>query len=125
MDEMPSVKQDGNGFKRWFRSAHFDLFTWQSPDGVFTSLQLCYDRGENEHVLRWDAGKGYWHEAVDLDESKPGRAMSALLRANGVFPRDLVLSRFLEEAAELPHNVVGFVEARLRELPLPPQPPAA
>ena len=120
MQELPAVKQDGNGRKRWFRSEHFDLFTWQSTAGDFTALQLCYDRGGNEHVLRWNHDRGYWHEAVDLDESKPGRTMSALLRADGVFPRDMVLARFLDEAIDLPREVSAFVTARLEELPTPP-----
>lgn len=120
MQEMPAVKQDGNGRKRWFRSEHFDLFTWQTVAGDFTALQLCYDRSGNEHVLRWNQDQGYWHEAVDLDERKPGRAMSALLRADGVFPRDLVLARFLDEAPPLPADVRAFVITRLEGLPPAP-----
>jgi hypothetical protein len=127
MQEIVNVKQDAEstrGKKRWFRDDAFDVFIWQNSAGNFTSLHLCYDRGGDEHILRWDPAIGYWHESVDADETKPGRAMSAILRANGVFPSDVVLRQFLAVAAQLPADVAAFVEARIRECPKGTRPPA-
>lgn len=118
MQEIRTVKQDpesGMGRKRWFRGDAFDIFTWQTADNRFTSLHLCYGRGSDEHILRWDADAGFHHESVDIDETKPGRAMSAILRANGAFPADLVLRQFLDIAPQLPKDVAAFIEDRIRQ----------
>ena len=134
MHEIPSVKQDaesGKGRKRWFRGDSFDIFTWQGTgkDGSeqFTSLHLCYGRSRDEHILRWDQHAGYFHESVDADEQKPGRSMSAILRANGAFPSDLVLQQFLDIAPQLPSDVAAFIEGRIRHCTTPtlPQVPPA
>lgn len=122
MREIIAVKQDGQGRKRWFRGDTFDIFTWQDGAGHFTSLHLCYDRGGDERVLRWDPAIGYWHESVDADEAKPGRAMSAILRANGAFPGDVVLRQFREVAPALPDDVAAFIEERIRLCPATPRP---
>lgn len=125
MQEIPSIKQDtesGLGHKRWFRGRGFDIFTWQDRGGGFTSLHLCYGLGDDEHILRWDHRKGFNHECVDADESKPGRAMSAILRANGAFPAERVLHQFLEIAPELPDEVARFIEDRIRRCPAGPAP---
>lgn len=130
MQEILTVKQDpesGQGRKRWFRGESFDIFTWQDTGKVggerFTSLHLCYGRGSDEHILRWDQIAGYFHESVDADEQKPGRAMSAILRANGAFPADLVLQQFLDIAPELPRDVAAFIEDRIRDSATCTQPP--
>lgn len=118
MHEIRTVKQDegsAKGRKRWFRGDAFDIFTWQTSDNRFTSLHLCYGRGSDEHILRWDPDAGFHHESVDIDETKPGRAMSAILRANGAFPADLVLRQFLDIAPQLPADVAAFIEDRIRQ----------
>jgi hypothetical protein len=125
MQEISKVKQDADnkGKKRWFRGDTFDIFTWQDSAGRFTGLHLCYDRDSDEHILRWGPAVGYWHERVDADETKPGRAMSAILRANGVFPGDVVLRQFLAAAPQLPPDVAAFIEERIRLCPATPRPP--
>lgn len=123
MQEILSVKQDaasGSARKRWFRSDTFDIFVWQGEGDHFTSLHLCYGRGEDEHILRWAEGGGFHHESVDADETKPGRAMTAILRANGAFPSDVVLRSFLDVSSLLPANVAAFVEDRIRQCPVLP-----
>ncbi len=131
MHEIRSVKQDaenGKGRKRWFRGESFDIFTWQDTgkDGgePFTSLHLCYGRSMDEHILRWDQHAGYFHESVDANEQKPGRAMTAILRANGAFPADLVLQQFLDIAPQLPRDVAAFIEHCIRDCPPEAKPPA-
>jgi hypothetical protein len=109
------MKQDGPRRKRWFRDASFDIYTWQNAQGAYETLQLCYNMDRDEHVLSWDVQSGYRHERVDAPEDKPGRAMSPIFRADGVFPAALVLQRFAPAAQELPADVVQFIEKRIRE----------
>ncbi len=107
--EIATVKQDSRDTKRWFRDESFDLYLWQNAAGEIVSLQLCYNRINNEHILRWSSQEGYLHARVDSPEDKPGRSMSAILVANGVFPAKLVHEDFLKAALEIPDAVRDFV----------------
>ena len=60
------------------------MYVWQNGKGEFTTLQLCYDRAHDERIMRWSKAGGYSHERIDAPETKPGRAMSAILVADGV-----------------------------------------
>lgn len=109
LKEITAVRQDCRDTKRWFRDESFDLYLWQTVAGEMVSLQLCYNRVKNEHILRWSSREGYLHARVDSPEDKPGRAMSAILVANGVFPAKLVSEDFLKAALEIPDAVRDFV----------------
>lgn len=114
LSEINAVKQDGASRKRWFRDDTFDLYLWQDAAGHITTLQLCYDRSDDQRILRWDKQAGYGHARVDSPEDKPGRAMSAILVADGIFPAELVLSEFHAAALQLPKDIVKFVEGKIR-----------
>jgi hypothetical protein len=109
LKEIAAVKQDSRDTKRWFRDEYFDLYLWQTAAGEIVSLQLCYNRIHNEHILRWSAQEACLHARVDAPQDKPGRAMSAMLVANGVFPAKLVREDFLKAALEIPDEVRDFV----------------
>lgn len=114
LQEITATKQDGSERKRWFRDDTFDVYVWQNPKGEFTTLQLCYDRSHDERVMRWNRISGYSHERIDAPEEKPGRAMSAILVKDGVFPAELVLERFRDVAAKLPAEIAEFVDRKIR-----------
>ena len=107
--EIIAVKQDSRGTKRWFRDEFFDPYLWQTAAGEIVSMQLCYNRVDNEHLLRRNSQEGYLHARVDSSEDKPGRAMSAILVASGVFPAKPVRDDFLKAALEIPDEVRDFV----------------
>jgi hypothetical protein len=114
LQEITAAKQDGKDRKRWFRDDTFDVYVWQNGKGEFTTLQLCYDRAHDERVMRWSKARGYSHERIDAPETKPGRAMSAILVVDGMFPADIVLERFRGVAGEMPHEIAVFVEKKIR-----------
>jgi hypothetical protein len=114
LQEITAAKQDGKDRKRWFRDDTFDVYVWQNGKGEFTTLQLCYDRSHDERVMRWSKAKGYSHERIDAPETKPGRAMSAILVVDGMFPADIVLERFRGVAGQMPHEIAVFVEKKIR-----------
>lgn len=122
LQEIKATKQDGPERKRWFRDDTFDVYVWQNPAGEFTTLQLCYDRTHDERVMRWNKVTGYSHERIDAPEEKPGRAMSALLVLDGVFPAELVLERFRGVAAQLPEDIAAFVDRKIRGYKVPELP---
>jgi hypothetical protein len=116
LHEIASVKQDSPQRKRrWFRDENFDLYLWEAKSGAVTSLQLCYNRSHDEHILRWSAEDGYAHERVDAPEHKPGRAMTAILVMDGKFPVELVLAQFQQAALELPAKIRNLVVGHIKE----------
>lgn len=119
LQEITATKQDGPERKRWFRDDTFDVYVWQTTQGEFTTLQLCYDRAYDERIMRWNKISGYSHERIDAPEEKPGRAMSAILVRDGVFPAELVLERFRGVAAKLPAEIAEFVDKKIRGYKVP------
>jgi hypothetical protein len=112
---LPPRKEAEGASRRWFQDDFFDLYIWQARGGGVSAFQLCYDRRANERSLRWSPATGFAHDGVDIPEDKPGRAMSALLTVDGVFPAELVTKRFAESAKSLPAELREVVAARLSE----------
>jgi len=118
MHEILPARNEADGVRRrWFQDDYFDLYIWQQPGGGVSAFQLCYERRANERSLRWSPATGFAHDGVDIPEDKPGRAMSALLVADGVFPAELVRSRFAESAEGIPTELRAVIVARLAEYP--------
>jgi hypothetical protein len=116
MHEILPPRKEAEGVKRrWFQDDYFDLYIWQEAGGGVNAFQLCYDRRANERSLRWSPATGFAHDGVDIPEDKPGRAMSALLVMDGVFPARLVMKRFAETAEGLPEELHKLVDKRLKE----------
>lgn len=113
--EVRDVTQYEHGkHRRWFHDDEFDLYTWETHDGDLLGFQLCYAKRGKERALRWSAEHGYKHEGVDAPEDKPGRAMSALFVADGVFDAGHVEQLFGQSALDLPVRIREFVVARIR-----------
>ncbi|HEX4943316.1 MAG TPA: hypothetical protein VFV55_03120 [Usitatibacteraceae bacterium] len=122
--EVSAVAQDIPGLtRRWFRDEYFDLYLWEGHGGEIGALQLCYDRSDKERSLRWSAEKGFLHEGVDRPETKPGRAMTAILVVDGAMPLAAVSRKLLAAAKELPAGIRDFLFARLEEYARGGRPP--
>jgi hypothetical protein len=115
LSEVKDVTQYESGkHRRWFHDEYFDLYTWESFGGDLIGFQLCYAKNGKERALRWSPGSGYRHEGVDAPEDKPGRGMSALFVADGVFDPNGVGARFESASIELPARVKEFVLVKIR-----------
>lgn len=113
--EITDVRQvPGDDRRRWFADDYFDLIVWYDGAGAIKGFQLCYDKAEYERALTWTAVEGFRHNRVDAGES-PGRAkMTPVLMADGVFPKDEIAERFLEEAAGIDRGISAFIYNRLK-----------
>lgn len=115
LNEIKDVTQYETGkHRRWFHDDYFDLYTWEAPEGALQGFQLCYAKAGKERALRWSPEAGYSHEGVDAPEDKPGRSMSALFVADGVFDADCVGTIFETAAQEMPESCRAFVLDRIR-----------
>lgn len=116
LNEIDSVTQYETGkHRRWFHDENIDLYTWENYDGILQGFQLCYGKLGKERALRWSPEAGYSHEGVDTPEDKPGRSMSALFVADGVFDPDNVATVFENAALEMPDKFRNFVLERIRK----------
>lgn len=116
--EIPNVQQvPGEPRRRWFFSHEQDLLVWFGEGGAPVAFQLAYGKYRNEKALRWKAGKGFTHEAVDDGENAGVVKEAAILVADGYFDATGVLERFVELSTEVPPEIVDFVRARLAEHP--------
>lgn len=111
------VQVEGELRRRWFFSHEQDLIVWFAADGTPTAFQLAYGKYHDEHALRWKAGLGYAHYAVDDGEAQPSGKEAPVLEADGAFPASRVLARFPGLSAEVPEDIVRFVAERIRAHP--------
>ena len=115
LSEVKHVTQyESNKHRRWFHDDFFDLYTWENYGGDLLGFQLCYAKDDVQRALRWSPEAGYQHEGVDQPEDKPGRAMSAIFVADGIFDPDGIGAHFEHEAIELPIKVSAFVVEKIR-----------
>ena len=120
LNEIKDVTQYESGkHRRWFHDDYFDLYTWESFNGDLLGFQLCYAKLGKERALRWSPESGDRHEGVDAPEGKPGRAMSALFVADGVFDPNGIGAKFEGASIEMPAKVKDFVLAKIRAYPQP------
>lgn len=112
--EIANVQQREPGLvRRWFRDDYFDIFVWQSPQGAFVSLQLCYDLPSRERVLVWREGRGFGHHGIDSGEATPFDNRSPIMVADGVLPVDEVMAEFGQRSADLEPDLREFIAGRL------------
>lgn len=115
LSEVTHVTQYETGkHRRWFHDDYFDLYTWESQQGKLQGFQLCYAKDDVQRALRWSPEAGYQHEGVDQPEDKPGRAMSAIFVADGLFDPDGIGARFEHASIGLPPNITDFVIDKIR-----------
>lgn len=115
--EMPGVRQvPGEGVRRWFSDAFFDLIVWYA-NGEVSGFQLCYDKGHNERALTWHRPRRYTHARVDDGEGPFGPKMTPVLVQDGLFDRDAIVERFRQAAAGIDGELVDLVCRSLAECP--------
>lgn len=115
LNEVAHVTQyESSKHRRWFHDDYFDLYTWETYGGDLIGFQLCYAKDDLQRALRWSPEAGYQHEGVDQPEDKPGRAMSAIFTADGVFDPNGIGARFEQEAIALPAKISNFVMEKIR-----------
>jgi hypothetical protein len=116
--EIPNVRQvPGEATRRWFFSHEQDLLVWFDADGTPIGFQLAYGKYQKERALRWKAGAGFLHQAVDDGESTALRREAPILVADGYFDAIAILERFMELSTEIPKQIVDFVSDKLKEHP--------
>ena len=115
LNEIKDVTQYESGkFRRWFQDDFFDLYTWETYGGDMLGFQLCYAKLGTERALRWSRESGYRHEGVDAPEQKPGRAMSAIFIADGVFDPAAMAAKFDAASIDMPARIKDFVLEKIR-----------
>lgn len=114
--ELPDTPQvPGEPPRRWFFCHEIDLVVWFDAVGGPCAFQLAYDKYGGERSIAWKAERGFRHFRVDDGEGGALSNDTPFLYADGPFPRDRVLDRFLALSAELPADIAGFVARKLRE----------
>jgi hypothetical protein len=112
------TQHDAGSHRRWFHDEFFDLYVWENfageANGEIQGFQLCYAKADQQRALRWSQERGYNHEGVDSPEDKPGRAMSAIFIADGVFDPDGIGAKFERESEPLPPRVRNFVLEKIK-----------
>lgn len=117
--EYEQVRQlEGEGPRRWFGDADFDLILWYGEDAPETlvGFQLCYDKRTDEHAVTWRLGGSVSHHRVDAGEGDPKANRSPILVADGPLPLERLIERFSEASADLDPQVRAFVLERLGAL---------
>ena len=115
LSEVTNLTQyDAGAYRRWFHDDFFDLYVWENFAGEVQGFQLCYAKADQQRALRWSLERGYNHEGVDSPEDKPGRAMSAIFIADGVFDPDGIGEKFERESIPLPPGVRHFVLDKIK-----------
>lgn len=104
--------------RRWFRGDDLDLIVWCDDAGVPTGFQLCYDKLLSEHALTWTPELGFLHTAIDDGEDIGIKyKKTPILIADGSFDANGLSDRFAAASAQLPREIVEFVEGKLRQHP--------
>ena len=112
-----SVSQNEEGvFRRWFQDDYFHLIVWhEAGTGEIRGFQLCYDVSKDERSLTCLAGRGFVHNAID-EGSRPMRHPSSpLLVADGAFPAQSVIERFIEARGAIDDDIARLVIAKIME----------
>lgn len=121
LSEVTNLTQhDAGNHRRWFHDDFFDLYVWENFAGQVQGFQLCYAKADQQRALRFSLDRGYNHEGVDSPEDKPGRAMSAIFVADGLFDRDGIGAKFAHESEPLPPAVRNFVLDKIKGYALVP-----
>jgi len=114
LHEIPNVRQvPGEGRRRWFTDAYFDLIIWYAEDGSITGFQLCHDKRGQERAFTWNRGHSCVHEAMDSGEAPGHSKMSPVLTGSSTAPARDIAERFLRQSAEVDPTIVRLVYTTL------------
>ena len=118
LGEIEGARQiEGEGFRRWFSDADFDLIVWYEDESCrnLTGFQLCYDKRSRERCITWKPGGSYQHHLVDDGEVPFSAKMTPVLVADGAFEQSRVLEQFTAAAEKVDPEIRDTVTAALRE----------
>ena len=115
--EILNVRQIPNDpRRRWFSSEHYDLIVWYSNLDSPTGFQLCYNVGEDEKALTWQAPATFSHMGVDDGEGRPLRYKGTpILVVDGEFDAPSVINLFREESKNLPQDIKDLIVSKLTQ----------
>ena len=117
LSEIRNARQvAGEGYRRWFTDADFDLIVWYTDEGLLAGFQLCYDKEDSERALTWTRDHGFQHNRVDAGEVPGHSKMTPIIVADGAFDRDHVTALFRAASAAIDPRVASFVLQRLEEV---------
>jgi len=110
LHEIPNVRQiPGEGRRRWFTDAYFDLIVWYAEDGSLTGFQLCYDKEGEERAFTWNRGHACVHESTDSSELPGHSKMSPVLTGGSPAPARNIAVRFMQQSANVEPAIVRVV----------------
>ncbi len=113
MVEFRNVRQDPDGFKRYFCDDTFDLFVWYDhPGGPITGFQLVYDKGANARAITWLKDKGFRHNKVEGDSSYFNQ--TPILIKDGVFDSRGIHDLFLAHSQGVDVDITSLVASIIR-----------
>ncbi|RPJ09266.1 MAG: hypothetical protein EHM28_02040 [Spirochaetaceae bacterium] len=118
MKEFSDVRQiPGEGKRRWFCDAYFDLIVWYQEDGSISGFQLCYDKGKKERALTWYRDHGYSHDKIDGGDNPGYQKRTPILVADGLFDSSEIAERFKMESIGIDPQIADFVHGKLLDFP--------
>ncbi|MFC1556137.1 hypothetical protein ACFL67_03550 [candidate division KSB1 bacterium] len=111
LTEVKNVRQiSGEGKRRWFADAYFDLIVWYNSDEEITGFQLCYDKQFDERALTWNKVIGYTHERIDTGEDDLHmRKSSPVLVLDGIFDFSMIAEKFKSCASQIDSGLTDFI----------------
>lgn len=107
--ESPIYQRQGEPRRRWFTDEFFDIFVWLDHDLAITGFQLCYDKKGRERALTWIRGRGFRHDLIDDGELSPTKNRSPILIADGTFPENEILVRFVTNSGDIEERIRSFI----------------
>ncbi len=120
--EIRDVRQvPGEGRRRWFTDAYFDLVVWYAEDGTVSGFQLCYDKQGHERAFTWRKDHACTNEEMDAGEIPGHSRMSPVPESkSSVLGRGIEKRLFFESAniddraiVRLVCNTIATYRARL------------
>ncbi|HOT46522.1 MAG TPA: hypothetical protein PLM53_17110 [Spirochaetota bacterium] len=109
-------QKEENVFRRWFQDDYFDLIVWYDLDTkTITGFQLCYDKNRNEHAFTWHRDSGFSHNRIDNSRSPQSYAGTPILVDDGIFPYNMVMSKFVESSGGIDAAIRDLVMEKLNE----------
>ncbi len=114
--EIINIRQTaGDDFKQWFTDdIYWDLFIWTNKSGELSGFQLCYDKTINEHALSWFKDRFYKHSRIGTGRHGQN-SMSPILVANGLFNKQDIADKFLQDSKILNKKIIEFIYKKIVE----------
>ena len=119
LSEVKNPRQvPGEGRRRWFTDAYFDLIVWYEGDSSsIAGFQLCYDKEREERALTWRSGKGFDHKRIDDGEVSGRIKMTPVLVPDGTFDYRHIAERFRRESETIDPEIRKLVYKKLTNYP--------